>query len=128
MKKMIKKPILFLVIVLTAFFTVSSVLLAANVDDLKDKKNNIDKQIQDKQSELKDNKAQQDNAQEQLDTINANLDAVQAEIDKIYNDLAVAEENLANQQVEYDNSNLSGKFRPDYKRTYRYIEKWCRNF
>lgn len=103
MKKTIKKPILFLVIVLTAFFTVSSVLLAANVDDLKDKKNNIDKQIQDKQSELKDNKAQQDNAQAQLDTINANLDAVQAEIDKIYNDLAVAEENLANQQVEYDN-------------------------
>ena len=103
MKKHTRKMTLLLVLVLTAVIAVSGAVYAADVDELKDKKEDIDSQIKDKKSELETNQSSQKSTQEQLDTINANLDAVQKEIDQITHDLAVAEENLANQQIEYEN-------------------------
>lgn len=97
-----KKPILFLAVIMIMVFASGSVLFAANVNDLQDKKKNVDSQIQNKQSELKENKEAQSNAQKQLNQINANLDSVQAEIDRLYKELEIAEKNLADQQVEYN--------------------------
>lgn len=102
MKKPIRKTAIVFVLALIAVIAMSNVCYASNVSDLQDKKNNIDSQIKDKQSELKENESAQSTAQAQLNTINSNLEKVQAEIDQIAKDLAVAEENLANQQVEYD--------------------------
>ena len=102
MKKPTIKWSLCLVLITVMILSIGSVVYAANVDELKDKKENIDSQIKDKKSELKENQDSQDTAQAQLDTINANLDAVQSQIDQIVSDLAVAEENLANQQKEYE--------------------------
>ncbi len=102
MKKPTTNVLLCFVLIIIMIFSIGSVVYAANVDELKDKKENIDSQIKDKKSELKENQDSQDTAQAQLDTINANLDAVQAQIDQIVSDLAVAEENLANQQKEYE--------------------------
>ena len=102
MKKPTNQVFLCFVLIIMMIFAIGAVVYAADVDELKDKKENIDSQIKDKQSELKENQESQDTAQAQLDTINANLDAVQSQIDQIVSDLAVAEENLANQQKEYE--------------------------
>lgn len=100
-----KKPIKRLLLVLFTAALVCSLgagVFAAKVDDLKDEKQEIDAQIKDKQEDLESNKDAQNAAQSQLDSINASLDAVQAEITKLYDELAVAEENLARQQEEYN--------------------------
>lgn len=102
MKKPKKHLLIIIALVLTAVFAVGSVAYAANVDDLKSKKENIDSQIKAKQKDLNANKTQQNTAQAQLDSINANLNTVQAQITQLYADLEVAEANLANQQVEYN--------------------------
>ena len=102
MKKTKKRLLAVITVILLAVFAVGSVAYAANVDDLKSKKQNIDNQIKDKQQDLNANKNQQATAQAQLDSINASLNTVQAQITQLYADLEVAEKNLANQQVEYD--------------------------
>lgn len=100
-----KKPIKRLLLVLFTAALICSLgagVFAAKVDDLKEEKQEIDAQIKDKQEDLESNKDAQNAAQSQLDSINASLDAVQAEITKLYDELAVAEENLARQQEEYN--------------------------
>lgn len=100
-----KKPIKRLLLVFFTAVLVCSLgagVFAAKVDDLKEEKQEIDAQIKDKQEDLESNKDAQNAAQSQLDSINASLDAVQAEITKLYDELAVAEENLARQQEEYN--------------------------
>lgn len=101
MKKPMKKLLLIL-LVFAVVFAVGTGVYASKVDDLQSEKKEIDSQIKDKQEDLEANKDAQSAAQAQLNTINANLDAVQAEITRLYDELAIAEENLARQQEEYN--------------------------
>lgn len=101
MKKPMKRLLLIL-LVIGVVFALGTGVYASKVDDLQDEKQEIDSQIKDKQEDLEANKDAQSEAQAQLDSINANLDAVQAEITRLYDELAIAEENLARQQEEYN--------------------------
>ncbi|MBR5328795.1 MAG: peptidoglycan DD-metalloendopeptidase family protein [Firmicutes bacterium] len=101
MKKPMKK-LLLLFLVIAVVLAIGTGVYAGKVDDLQNQKQEIDSQIKDKQEDLEANKDAQDAAQAQLDAINANLEAVQAEITRLYNELAIAEENLARQQEEYN--------------------------
>lgn len=102
MRKLYKKPLQMLAVVFVVVLALSSFVVASSVSDLKDQKENVDSQIEEKQDELNENQAAQDDAQAQLNEINTSLDAVQAEIDQVYAQLKEAEANLAAQQKEYD--------------------------